>query len=124
MSSKYSGSVLAFIGDAYISLYIRDHLVKLGFSKAKDLQEKSITYVSAKGQAEFMEYLLKAELLNEKEMDIYKRGRNANVGAVAKNVSIVIYRMASGFEALIGWLYYEDINRANTLLKSMVDYYA
>ncbi len=124
MSSKYSGSVLAFIGDAYISLYIRDHLVKLGFSKAKDLQEKSITYVSAKGQAEFMEYLLKTELLNEKEMDIYKLGRNANVGAVAKNVSIVIYRMASGFEALIGWLYYEDINRANTLLKSMVDYYA
>lgn len=123
MSHTYSGSVLAFIGDAVISLFVRDYLVKLGYSRAKDLQEKSITYVSAKGQAEFMEYLLENELLNDLEINIYKRGRNANVGAVAKNVSIVVYRMASGFEALIGYLYYEDKKRQLQLLELMIEYY-
>lgn len=123
MSQIYSGSVLAFIGDAVISLFVRDYLVKLGYSRAKDLQEHSITYVSAKGQAKFVEHLLEKQLLTTDEIRVYKRGRNANVGAVAKNVSIVVYRMASGFEALIGYLYYQDKKRMNELLDLLVAYF-
>lgn len=123
MSQIYSGSVLAFIGDAVISLFVRDYLVKLGYSRAKDLQERSITYVSAKGQAKFVEHLLEKQLLTTDEIRVYKRGRNANVGAVAKNVSIVVYRMASGFEALIGYLYYQDKKRMNELLDLLVAYF-
>ena len=123
MSIHYSGSVLAFIGDAVISLHVRDYLIKKGYTKAKDLQKLSIKYVSAKGQAEFMEYLIREDLLSDEELIIYKRGRNANTGAVAKNVSVVLYRIASGFEALIGYLYYNDQKRQVELLEMLVNYF-
>lgn len=124
MPHRHSGNVLAFIGDGVITLRVREYLVSEGFTRSKDLQEKSIIYVSAKGQAAFMESLLAKEALTETEFTIYKRGRNANLGATAKNVSIVVYRVASGFEALIGYLYYADQTRMTEILDEMIEFHA
>ncbi len=124
MPHRHSGNVLAFIGDAVITLKVREYLVSKNFTKSKDLQEKSIVYVSANGQAEFMEHLLQKECLSETEFTIYKRGRNANMGATAKNASIVVYRVASGYEALIGYLYYADQERMHLILDEMIQFHA
>lgn len=123
MPNRYSGNVLSFIGDGVITLHVRKFLVEKAYTKSKDLQEKSVIYVSAKGQADFMQALLDEEFLSEKEFNIYKRGRNANVGAVAKNASVVTYRIASGYEALIGYLYYDDQERMNVILDKMIDFH-
>lgn len=124
MQKHYNGNVLSYIGDAVISLKVREYLISLGYTKSKDLQEKSIVYVSANGQAKFMEDILEKEILNDEELRIYKRGRNANMGATAKNASVVVYRVASGYEALIGYLYYEDKDRLETILEMMINFYA
>ncbi|NLY63319.1 MAG: ribonuclease III [Erysipelothrix sp.] len=123
MPNRYSGNVLAFIGDGVITLHVRKFLVEKGYTKSKDLQQKSVIYVSANGQADFMQELLDSEFLSETEFNIYKRGRNANVGAVAKNASVVIYRIASGYEALIGYLYYTDLERMHVILDKMLEFH-
>ncbi len=124
MPHRHSGNVLSFIGDAVITLRVREYLISQNFTRAKDLQEKSIVYVSANGQAEIMEHLLKEEMLDEREHTIYKRGRNANLGATAKNASIVTYRVASGYEALIGYLYYDNQKRMDEILDQMIEFHA
>lgn len=123
MAHRYSGNVLSFIGDAVITLKVREMLVAQGYTKSKDLQEKSIIYVSANGQADFMDHLIAEEILSEEEFTIYKRGRNANMGATAKNASVVVYRVASGYEALIGYLHYKDEVRMHFILDLMLDYH-
>lgn len=123
-TNMLNGSVLAFIGDAILSLKVRDFLVHKGYTKAKDLQVKSTIFVGAVGQAKFMNDILEKEILSEKEFDIYKRGRNANIGSTAKNVGIVTYRVASGLESLFGYLYYEDTERLDELFNLMLDFYA
>lgn len=122
-TNQLSGSVLAFIGDAILSLKVREFLVSKGYTKAKDLQSKSVIFVGAVGQAKFMNYLIDKELLSDHELYIYKRGRNANMGSTAKNVDVISYRVASGFEALMGYLYYEDIARLDEIFLWMKEYY-
>lgn len=102
----HSGNVLAFVGDAVLSLQVREYLVEeLGITKTKKLQEVSINFVSANAQAEFMEHLLEIEALNENELLAYRRGRNASSKSSAKNANIITYRVATGFESLWGYLY-------------------
>ena len=98
-----NGSTLAFVGDAVLSLLVRQHLVEQGLTKAKDLQEASVTYVSAKAQAKFVTMLLESNALSEEELLIYRRGRNHRSDSIAKNADVVTYRQATGFEALIGY---------------------
>lgn len=100
-----SGNVLAFIGDAVLSLQVRTHLVHKGITKTKQLQETSVKYVSAKAQAGFMMELIDNDALTEEELLIFKRGRNAKSASIAKNADVVTYRIATGFEALWGYLY-------------------
>jgi ribonuclease-3 family protein len=80
-----NGSALAFVGDAVLSLYVREYLLEIGLTKAKDLQETSTKYVSAKAQAKFIQYLLTQNVLSEEELVIYKRGRNHRSDSIAKN---------------------------------------
>ncbi len=98
-----NGSTLAFIGDAVLSLWVREYLVTQGLTKANDLQKKSVQYVSANAQAQFMQTLLNENFLNEEENLIYLRGRNHKSHSKAKNADVVSYRVATGFEALIGY---------------------
>ena len=103
--SQLSGNVLAFIGDAVLSLQVRQHLVAQGITKTKQLQELSTRFVSAKSQALFMKNLLENDALTEEEMVMYKRGRNAKSTSIAKNADVTTYRIATGFESLWGYPY-------------------
>jgi ribonuclease-3 family protein len=113
-----NGSTLAFIGDAVLSLWVREYLVSLGYTKANDLQKKSIIYVSANAQAKFMLSLLEDKFLSEEETQIYLRGRNHKSSSKAKNADVVSYRIATGFEALIG---YWHLNQNETRLRQVWD---
>ncbi|HEM3617228.1 TPA: Mini-ribonuclease 3 [Streptococcus suis] len=100
-----NGIALAFEGDAVYSMYIRRHLIFKGLTKPNKLHSEANKYVSAKAQANLIVALLEAQLLNEKEEEIYRRGRNANSHTKAKNTDIVTYRMSTGFEAVLGYLH-------------------
>ncbi len=112
-----NGIALAFEGDAVYSMYIRRHLIFKGLTKPNKLHGEANKYVSAKAQANLISALLEAQLLTEKEEEIYKRGRNANSHTKAKNADIVTYRMSTGFEAVLGYLHMTDqIQRLEELI--------
>ncbi|NLQ66073.1 Mini-ribonuclease 3 [Streptococcus mutans] len=112
-----NGIALAFEGDAIYSTYIRKHLIFQGFTKPNQLHRKTTRYVSAKAQAMLITKMLEAQLLSEKEEDIYRRGRNANSHTKAKNTDVVTYKMSTGFEAVMGYLHMtEQIERLEELI--------
>ena len=95
---------LALIGDGVFEVFIRNYiLTKNTALSANKIHVKAIGYVKAKSQSDIMHEI--EEFLNEEEEAIYKRGRNAKSPTVPKNADIRDYRMATGFEALIGYLY-------------------
>ena len=94
---------LAFIGDAVYNVYIRSYLASESCVQTGKLHSKSIKYVSAKAQSLIIDCIIND--LTEEELEIYKRGRNTNVGTISKKVDVVEYKKATGFEALIGYLY-------------------
>ena len=95
--------VLAFVGDAVYSLYVRERLVFTKGGKAADFQRTASKIVSAKGQSGFLETLL--PLFTEEESEIFRRGRNAKKATKSKNASVAEYNRSTGFEAVIGYLY-------------------
>ncbi len=107
--------VLAFIGDAVYSLFIRNKFVLNTDCKTGDLQKLTSKEVSAHGQSELLERLL--PLLTEEETDIFKRGRNAKKGTKSKNATVAEYNRSTGFEAVLGYLYITgNEERLNKLL--------
>lgn len=96
---------LAYIGDAVYEVYIREYLIKKGIAKVDELQREAVKYVSAKSQCKILERFIDNDILNENELDIVKRGRNYKRTSHPKNTDIITYKMSSGFEALIGYLY-------------------
>ncbi len=109
-----NGTSLSFIGDAVYSLYVREHCLALGIRRADDLQKKTVAYVSAKGQCDAYNKLMEAQFFTEDELDIFKRGRNA-IGHIPKNGNLHDYSIASGLEAICGYLYLTDKNRLDDL---------
>ncbi|MEG0872634.1 MAG: ribonuclease III domain-containing protein [Clostridia bacterium] len=110
-----SMQTLAFIGDAVYNVYIRTYLASISNKTTGKLHKDSIKYVSAKGQSKIMDEIF--ENLTEEEIAAYKRGRNTNISKVTKNVDIVEYKRATGFEAMIGYLYIKgDINRLDYIV--------
>lgn len=99
----YSPLTLAYIGDGVYELVIRTVVVAKGNRRPKELHKRSSMLVKAQTQASIVEAL--KPLLTEEERDIYRRGRNANSATMAKNASMQEYRKATGFEAVIGYLY-------------------
>ena len=107
--------VLAFVGDGVYSLYIRHKMVCSQDTKGKDLHNQVTNYVKASGQSNFINKLL--PLFTETEMSVFKRARNHKTLSSAKNASIVDYRRATGFEAVIGYLYLiGNMSRLNEIL--------
>jgi len=95
---------LALIGDGVFEVFIRNYILTQNTAlSANKIHVKAIGYVKAKSQACIMHEIEK--LLTEEEEGVYKRGRNAKSPTVPKNAEIRDYRMATGFEALIGYLY-------------------
>lgn len=108
---------LAYLGDALYEVYIREHLIKNGVAKVEELQKKAINYVSAKAQAKILDKLIENNILIEFEIDIVKRGRNYKRASHPKNTDIMTYKMSSGFEALIGYLYMDNqLDRLNEIM--------
>ena len=102
--NECSGRTLAFLGDAVWSLYVRESLIVNGQGKGSTLQKMSIAYVSAKAQAHIYEVLHEKTFFTEEEEEYYRRGRNANGGAVPNHTDVQTYRMSTGFEAILGAL--------------------
>ena len=102
-AGNYSPLVLAFAGDAVFELLIRTMLVRRGNARLNDLNRKKNAFAKASAQSRMMGVV--EPLLTEREADIYRRGRNASPASSAKNATQSDYRRATGFEALIGYLY-------------------
>ena len=99
----YSPLTLAYIGDAIYDLLIRTLLVEKGNTQVNKLHKRASSLVKAEKQSQMIE-ILELHFTKEEEQ-IYKRGRNAKSFTSAKNASIADYRRATGFEAVIGYLY-------------------
>lgn len=102
---SYSPLTLAYIGDAVYEVVIRTILVKKGNCPVNQLHKRASELVKAAAQSEMIKKI--EPMLSEEEHDVYKRGRNAHSGSMAKNASMSDYRRATGFEALMGYLYLE-----------------
>ena len=98
--------VWAYMGDAVYEQYVREHLIMQGALKNGAYHRKAIKYVSANSQVKILKHL--DEFLTDEEKDIVKRGRNSHPHSHAKNADIVDYKWATGFEALIGYLFLND----------------
>jgi len=113
---EYSPLVLAYIGDAVHELYIRTRLIANANLPVNTLHRAATSYVNAKAQ--FEAFHLIEPHLTEDEIKIFKRGRNAKSATTPKNAEIVHYRHATGFEALLGYLY---INNQKERLSYILD---
>ena len=102
----YSPLALAYIGDGIFDLVIRTVIVGKGNTKASQLHYQTSHIVKAQSQALMIEAL--EGDLTEEEADVYRRGRNAKSPTMAKNATMSDYRKATGFEALMGYLYLTD----------------
>lgn len=113
----YSPLVLAYIGDGVYEVMIRSKVINRGSMQVNKMHKHSAMLVKASAQAALIQAL--EEELTEEERSIYKRGRNAKSASAAKNASIIDYRKATGFEALVGWLFLTRQYRRLTDLVSM-----
>ena len=91
---------LAYLGDAVYELWIRTHMLELGYEKVKDLHNHTVSYVCAETQARILRALLPE--LSEKERQVAQRGRNTKSGR-PPNVDVITYRHATAFESLVGY---------------------
>ena len=100
---EYSPLTLAYIGDGIYDLVIRTLVINRGNKQVQKLHQETSALVQASAQARMMRVL--QDKLTEEEHAVYKRGRNAKSVSPAKNQSVTDYRRATGFEALMGYLY-------------------
>lgn len=102
---KLNGTTLAYMGDSAYELYIRKHLIDMGKTKVDKLHHAATKYVSARAQSKIVRELLSAGILTDEEEYIYRRGMNRRPKTIPKNTPPYIYKEATGFEALVGFLY-------------------
>lgn len=116
----YSSLGLAYIGDAVYEIAVRTLVISEGNMSVNKYHQKSSSMVKASAQAQVYDRI--KERLTDEESAVYKRGRNAKSATAAKNASIVEYRMATGVEALMGYLYLSgQMGRAVELIKIGLD---
>ena len=111
---------LAYIGDVVYELYIREHVISNCKNQVNKLHKKTIKYVSAKAQAHIVELI--SDYLTEEEKDIIRRGRNAQANTVPKNTDVITYKIATGYESMIGYLYLKkDILRLEEIIHKSIE---
>ena len=109
--------VLAYIGDGVYELFVRNKLIDLfPTTPPSKLHKLSSSHVKAHAQSNSMKAI--EPILSERELMVYKRGRNAKSSTVPKNADVTDYRRATGFEALVGYLY---LNRENERLNEIME---
>lgn len=97
------GLTLAYIGDGYYELVVRNHLLAAGARKVDGLHKQAIALVRAGMQARLVKEM--EPELNEQELGVYHRGRNAKGQHIPKGATVTEYRTATGLEALVGYWY-------------------
>lgn len=102
----YSSLALAYMGDAVYDLIIRTMVVERANRSANELHRITVKYVSAGAQARIVRELM--PYFTEEEQEVYRRGKNAKPHTTAKNASREDYMRATGFEAVLGYLYLTD----------------
>lgn len=112
-------TTLAFVGDAVFTLFIREQLAKTNLRPC-DLSKKAGRAVSAVSQSDILKKI--EDILTEEEKDIVRRCRNANKATKAKNASATQYRLATGLEGLIGYLYLTNNDRLSLILKECLKF--
>ena len=121
---EVSPQVLAYIGDSVYELYARCHVASKTAGNNNRMHKLNIGYVSAVSQAKAMRVL--ENELDEEEEQYFRRGKNSNPHSVSKNANPAEYMYATGFEALIGFLFLDNrsarleyiINRTFDILDS------
>lgn len=113
--SVVSSAVLAYIGDAVYERYVRLHVFEKGILRPDRLNTAAVRYVRAEAQARAYDRL--AEILTEEEAAVARRGKNHKITSMPHNVDQKIYRKATGFEALIGFL---EVSGADARLESII----
>ncbi|KPU26545.1 Mini-ribonuclease 3 [Caloranaerobacter sp. TR13] len=114
---------LAYIGDAIYELLIRTYLLSKKNISVNELHKEAIRYVKAKAQANIVHNL--QDKFTEEEWSVIKRGRNAKSGSAPKNADLIDYRYATGFEALLGFLYLiGDDERIQEIFDMIISMYA
>ena len=114
-ATNLSPIVLAFVGDAVYSLFVRERLTFTSDSKTGVLNNLAVKEVRASAQAEFVRKI--EHLFTEEELSVFKRARNAKKHTRSKSASIADYDMSTGFEAVLGFLYLTgNTERLNYLL--------
>ena len=112
---------LAYVGDTVFDLFTRDYLIRnyIFNNKINELHNKNSNLVCAKTQAHLVEFLVDNNILSDDEKDFYRHARNAHSHSKSKNSSIVDYRKATGFEALLGLLFYKNEKRLIEILSEV-----
>lgn len=117
---NYSPLTLAYIGDGIYEIVIRTVIVDEANRQVNKIHKAASELVKAQTQAKIAFLIM--DMLTEEEQTIYKRGRNAKAVTRAKNASMSDYRTATGFEALVGWLYLtEQSGRMLELIKTGIE---
>ncbi len=94
---------LAFVGDAVFELLVRERISAKYGTNIGEINKRKVCAVCCEAQAEFFRTI--EPMLNDRENSVYKRGRNAHIGRVPKKSSPQVYHIATGLEAVFGYLY-------------------
>ena len=117
---EYSPLTLAYIGDCIYDLIVKSLVIGNGNKQVNKMHKETSSLVQAATQSLMMRKL--QDLLTDEERAMYKRGRNAKSVSPAKNQSVTDYRRATGFEALMGYLYLKkEYKRMLELVKIGLD---
>ena len=112
----YSPLALAYIGDSIYDLMVKKHFVIKSNMQPEKYHKVVNSIVSANAQSAFIDAYM--DKLTEKEQAVYKRGRNSSPHTKAKNASLENYLKATGFEAVLGYLY---LSEQEDRLKEIID---
>jgi ribonuclease-3 family protein len=108
--------VLAYVGDAVFELYVRLYLLEKSGGKVHELHDHATTLVNAGAQARY--YRALEPVMTPREQSVARRGRNVKSRRIPKKADMLDYRLSTGFEALIGFLFLSDQkNRLNELIR-------
>ena len=104
-ANAVSPLALAYLGDCLYDLAVREYVIQHYPGNINRMNKQKTMLVCAHAQSEIMGYFLGNNMLTEEEQNLYRRARNQKSETHSKNSSILEYHRATGFEALIGWLY-------------------
>jgi ribonuclease-3 family protein len=122
-AKQLNSLALAYMGDAIYETYVRRHLLFSGKVRPNQLHRTGTTYVSAKAQCKILFQMMDHHLLDEEELAVVMRGRNAKSGSVPKNTDVQTYHYSTAFEALMGYLYLTGkIERLEELIQTAFKY--